>query len=199
MKKLTAFGLVAVILLGLAGAGLWLARGAIATAIMARAYDKAMGTDFIAGLPDGLHVGLCGSGSPMPDPTRGGPMHRRRRRAEPVCHRLRAGQHQKPLSDEPAAGAGGRRVPDPFPFRPYRRPGRVDAAALGGRRGDVTAAGLGAHGREPGRRGLRAGLHARRGLPDRTPRGEGRAARRLRRRAPRLRDQQGRTGCDPDR
>ena len=42
-------------------------------AIMARAYDRAMGPDPIAALPDGLHVGLCGSGSPMPDPTRAGP------------------------------------------------------------------------------------------------------------------------------
>ena len=36
-------------------------------------FDRAMGADPIAALPDGLHVGLCGSGSPMPDPTRAGP------------------------------------------------------------------------------------------------------------------------------
>ena len=42
-------------------------------AVMARAYDRAMGADPIAALPDGLHVGLCGAGSPMPDPTRAGP------------------------------------------------------------------------------------------------------------------------------
>jgi len=73
MRRLPAFGLAALILLSLVVAGLWLARGPIAMAIMARAYDRAMGTDLIAGLPDGLHVGLCGSGSPMPDPTRAGP------------------------------------------------------------------------------------------------------------------------------
>ncbi len=48
-------------------------RGQIALAMMARAYDRAMGGDPIAALRDGLHVGLCGSGSPMPDPTRAGP------------------------------------------------------------------------------------------------------------------------------
>lgn len=54
-------------------AGGWLARGAIATAAMGRLYERAMKPDPYAGLPDGLHVGLCGSGSPMPDPTRAGP------------------------------------------------------------------------------------------------------------------------------
>jgi ribonuclease Z len=32
-----------------------------------------MGKQAMAGLPDGLHVGLCGSGSPMPDADRAGP------------------------------------------------------------------------------------------------------------------------------
>jgi ribonuclease Z len=63
---------LAIALLVLLAAGLWLSRGAIAERIMARAYDRAMG-DSIAGLPDGLSVALCGSGSPMPDPTRAGP------------------------------------------------------------------------------------------------------------------------------
>lgn len=31
------------------------------------------GVDGTAALPDGLHVALCGSGSPLPDPTRAGP------------------------------------------------------------------------------------------------------------------------------
>lgn len=63
--------LVGVIILGLAGA--WLARGKLATAAMSRIYMQAMGADPYADLADGLHVGLCGSGSPMPDPTRAGP------------------------------------------------------------------------------------------------------------------------------
>jgi ribonuclease Z len=48
-------------------------RGVIAEHLMARLYDHAMAADPIGALPDGLHVGLCGTGSPMPDPTRAGP------------------------------------------------------------------------------------------------------------------------------
>lgn len=51
----------------------WTMRGEIAVRLMARMYDHALGADPLAALPDGLHVGLCGSGSPMPDPTRAGP------------------------------------------------------------------------------------------------------------------------------
>ena len=63
---------LAVILLVVAG-GLWVLRGQIALRIMNRVYEQAFADDPIAQLPDGLHVGLCGSGSPMPDPTRAGP------------------------------------------------------------------------------------------------------------------------------
>jgi ribonuclease Z len=59
-------------LLAILAAGLWLSRGTIAERIMARAYDKGLGDPF-ADMPDGLSVALCGSGSPMPDPTRAGP------------------------------------------------------------------------------------------------------------------------------
>jgi len=64
---------VGALLLAVLAAGGWLMRGPIAMGLMARAYDRAMGSDPIAALPDGLSVGLCGSGSPMPDPTRAGP------------------------------------------------------------------------------------------------------------------------------
>ena len=64
-------GLLVVILL-IAG-GAWLFRGPIAVALMSRAYTEAFANDPIAQIPDGLSVGLCGSGSPMPDPTRAGP------------------------------------------------------------------------------------------------------------------------------
>jgi ribonuclease Z len=64
-------GLAVLVALVLAGA--WLMRGQIAMRVMARVFDHALGTDAIAALPDGLHVGLCGAGSPMPDPTRAGP------------------------------------------------------------------------------------------------------------------------------
>jgi ribonuclease Z len=35
--------------------------------------DRGFHNRLMNGLPDGLHAGLCGSGSPMPDPTRAGP------------------------------------------------------------------------------------------------------------------------------
>jgi ribonuclease Z len=73
MKRtaLVARALVVVVLL--AGLAAWTMRGQIAARLMARMYDRAMAGDPLAALPDGLHVGLCGSGSPMPDPTRAGP------------------------------------------------------------------------------------------------------------------------------
>jgi len=45
----------------------------IGEAILARAIADAVGVDRSASLPDGLHVFVCGSGSPMPDPSRAGP------------------------------------------------------------------------------------------------------------------------------
>ena len=51
----------------------WLMRGPIAVALMKHAYERAMTGDPIADMPDGLSVGLCGAGSPMPDPARAGP------------------------------------------------------------------------------------------------------------------------------
>ena len=71
IRRTAALVLVGVVAAGLAGA--WLMRGQLATAAMEKVYLRAMAGDPYAGLPDGLHVGLCGSGSPMPDPTRAGP------------------------------------------------------------------------------------------------------------------------------
>jgi len=45
----------------------------IGEAILARAIAATVGVDRSASLPDGLHVFVCGSGSPMPDPARAGP------------------------------------------------------------------------------------------------------------------------------
>jgi ribonuclease Z len=50
---------------------LW--RGDVAVALMKRTIAKSFATDAIADLPDGLHVGLCGAGSPFPDALRSGP------------------------------------------------------------------------------------------------------------------------------
>ena len=42
-------------------------------ALATRVIDQVMGIDLAAEQPDGLHVGLCGAGSPMADPKRAGP------------------------------------------------------------------------------------------------------------------------------
>ena len=73
MRRTRAIIWFVVIVVAALGAGAWFARGQIAEHVMARVFDRAMSGDPLAALPDGLHVGLCGSGSPMPDPTRAGP------------------------------------------------------------------------------------------------------------------------------
>ena len=45
----------------------------IGTTLLRLAIDERAGRDTTVGLPDGLHVALCGTGSPLPDPTRAGP------------------------------------------------------------------------------------------------------------------------------
>lgn len=64
---------VLVSVLGL-GAGLaWIYRGEIALRAMSRTIDRVTASaDPLAALEEGLHVGICGAGSPMPDPKRGG-------------------------------------------------------------------------------------------------------------------------------
>ena len=42
-------------------------------ALMRRTLQRSFQGQFFATLPDGLHAGLCGSGSPLPDATRAGP------------------------------------------------------------------------------------------------------------------------------
>ncbi len=53
--------------------GLYLARGEIALAVTTRIANKAMATNLVKELPDGLHAVVCGSGSPLADTTRAGP------------------------------------------------------------------------------------------------------------------------------
>jgi ribonuclease Z len=73
MKRIALVGGGLAVLVLVATLAAWTVRGELAVRLMARMYDRAMGADPLAALPDGLHVGLCGSGSPMPDPTRAGP------------------------------------------------------------------------------------------------------------------------------
>lgn len=48
-------------------------RGDIALALMPRVLERNMAANALAELPDGLHVGLCGAGAPMPAADRSGP------------------------------------------------------------------------------------------------------------------------------
>ena len=73
MKRLRLVALIVVALALVAGGGIWLTRETLATEAMGRLYARALKGDPLAALPDGLHVGLCGAGAPMPDPTRAGP------------------------------------------------------------------------------------------------------------------------------
>jgi len=53
--------------------GLFLSQRNIGLALVERIAARSMNADVIADLPDGLHVGLCGSGAPLPDPRRASP------------------------------------------------------------------------------------------------------------------------------
>jgi ribonuclease Z len=48
-------------------------QAAIGSALFERAVGERVGRDSTVGLPDGLHVALCGTGSPLPNPSRAGP------------------------------------------------------------------------------------------------------------------------------
>lgn len=65
-------GLLTVVL-----AAVWLSwsllRADIGMTLFERQVKAVAGTDQSAGLPNGLHVYLCGTGSPIPDPSRAGP------------------------------------------------------------------------------------------------------------------------------
>ncbi|MBX7527904.1 MBL fold metallo-hydrolase [Qipengyuania vesicularis] len=63
LAGLVAFALVAAIAF----------QAQIGTALFKRAVEQNNGRDSLAALEDGLHVGLCGTGSPMPNPDRAGP------------------------------------------------------------------------------------------------------------------------------
>jgi ribonuclease Z len=70
MRRIVA-GLVLVAAMALAAAFLF--QKQIGAVIFQRGAQEASGRDTLAGLGDGLHLGLCGTGSPMPNPRRAGP------------------------------------------------------------------------------------------------------------------------------
>ena len=65
--------LIGLVLLAALAVILAIFRGPLSLAIMQRAVARNMAADFVAELPDGLHVVLCGAGGPLPDPARSGP------------------------------------------------------------------------------------------------------------------------------
>jgi len=60
------------LLLGVALAG-FLLRETLTLRLMNRVVARNMASSLLDDLPDGLHVALCGAGSPLPDPRRSGP------------------------------------------------------------------------------------------------------------------------------
>lgn len=73
MRKVwVGLGILGIVVAAMLG-GAWLFRERLALIAMRKVYQQALASDPLAELPDGLHVGLCGAGAPMPDPTRAGP------------------------------------------------------------------------------------------------------------------------------
>ncbi len=68
-KIVLSLAALAAVLLGLALAF----QKPLATWVLQKMVERNAGRDIIPSLPDGLHLALCGTGSPFPDPTRAGP------------------------------------------------------------------------------------------------------------------------------
>ncbi|MFZ5668335.1 MAG: MBL fold metallo-hydrolase [Pseudomonadota bacterium] len=61
------------VLAAVALAAAWFVRDRLALDLFQRGVARAMTADVVGGLPDGLHVAVCGAGGPLPDGDRGGP------------------------------------------------------------------------------------------------------------------------------
>lgn len=94
MRKRTRIVLLAAGLAIVAALGLKLAQRPLGQALYERAAAGRVGRDVTAALPDGLHVGLCGTGSPLPSRDRAG-----------SCTAVIAGKHLFVVD----AGEGGAR------------------------------------------------------------------------------------------
>ncbi len=70
MRTLARAGLAAAAAMALTTAAFGPQLGA---ALLGEAFAQRAGVDNTRGLPDGLHVALCGTGAPLPDPRRAGP------------------------------------------------------------------------------------------------------------------------------
>ena len=142
---------------GAAGAA-FMNRGAIGLAEMRRMAARTILSDTIATLPDGLHVGLCGTGSPFPSHDSFGPMYRRHR-GRPAVHRRRGARrgvgHR---SHGPADGAHPRGPDDALSCRSRRRARSAGRDPLAGRFSEDTAARYRPRWHRAGRRRLQPGL-----------------------------------------
>ena len=66
--------LVGLVALGLLLAALaWAFQRELGTLVLKRIANTQVGRNIVPDLPDGLHLALCGTGSPFPDPSRAGP------------------------------------------------------------------------------------------------------------------------------
>jgi ribonuclease Z len=72
MTKRAKWLAVLVTLLAIGGLMMVLNRAPLGQALFERAVKSRVGKDVTAGLPNGLHVGLCGTGSPLPNRDRAG-------------------------------------------------------------------------------------------------------------------------------
>lgn len=73
MRKRTRILLAMSAVLLIGGITVKLRQAEIGAALFERAVTARVGLDATAGLADGLHLGLCGTGSPLPNPARAGP------------------------------------------------------------------------------------------------------------------------------
>lgn len=73
MQRWALAALLALVVLGLLAGAVYLTRGPLSMAVAQRLVSKRLAADALRELPEGLHVGLCGAGSPFPDERRAGP------------------------------------------------------------------------------------------------------------------------------
>lgn len=112
MAKLSRPASIAILVLTTTGLLAWFFRGAIAERLILRFVERTAATaDPAAGLTDGLHVGLCGTGSPMTDPRHSGP-----------CTAVLAGDRLFIVDAGPGSAATLNRM--------LLNPGRVEAVLL---------------------------------------------------------------------
>ena len=94
MRMLTKLLIGLALIILVLGGGVALFQQRIVLALLQRAVDQRVGRDVTGALPDGLNIILCGTGSPLPDPTRAG-----------ACTVVIAGKHMFVVD----AGEGGAR------------------------------------------------------------------------------------------